>query len=82
MLPLILTFAFLFVGLAVLIVLATQWGQGFFYETTVKGVAWRSAAAAGAITAVFGLWALSREKRRRKIRFAVYIHRSSRRATN
>jgi hypothetical protein len=62
MLPLILTFVFLFVGLAVLIYITTQWGQGYFYESTVDGVAWRSVALAGAVTAFFGLWAIIENK--------------------
>jgi hypothetical protein len=62
MLSLILTFALLFTGLAVLIYLATQWGQGYFYESTVERAAWRSVAVAGAVTAFFGLWAVIERK--------------------
>ncbi|MFL5330137.1 MAG: hypothetical protein ACJ8C4_14645 [Gemmataceae bacterium] len=53
---LLITFGLVFVGLAVVIAIVTGWGQGYFYETVVEGLTWRSAALAGGVTAFLGLW--------------------------
>ena len=58
MAPLLLVFALVFVGLAVLIAIFGRWGQGFFYENVVDGLTWRSIAVAAGITAFFALWAV------------------------
>jgi len=62
MFPLLLLFALIFAGLAVIVAAASRWGQGYFYERPVDGLAWRATAVAGGVTAFLGLWAFIEAK--------------------
>lgn len=56
MITLLLTFALIYVGLAVLLAVGTTWAQGYFYEQPVSHMAYRSCTAAAAVTAFLALW--------------------------
>src|SRR5262245_52443457 len=54
----IFPYILVFVGMAVILAIATRWAQGFFYENVVSVLTWRSVVVAAAVTAFFGAWAV------------------------
>src|SRR4051812_34792274 len=55
---LLFLFVLVYTALAVALAVAAAWEQGYFYERTVEGVGWRSAAAAGVLTSFIAVWAV------------------------
>jgi hypothetical protein len=66
MITLLLIFALVYVGLAVLIAIGSTWVQGYFYEQPADHMAYRSAIAAAAMTAFLGVWAFIEHRAPRK----------------
>lgn len=58
MLILVLTLLAVAVGLIVVFWVGAQWAQGYFYDSTVRGLPWRAPAAAGVVSVFLGLWCI------------------------
>src|SRR5258708_7634511 len=58
MLTVILTLAAVALALVALLWTGTLWGQGYFYDSTTDGLAWRAPAGAAVLTAFLAIWCL------------------------